>query len=220
LSEGCRRRARRRRDSADHTSRAATSLSLSSLCTLTLATTDTHLRTHTMTPSPGAGGLGCLLVPLHLLTSYSLVRYFATPQHLENQQKKAQYSLANRVVHYEPVRHSLDPRNTDTRGRADGNEGDRRRPPKVQGRSSQKRSRPTTRLASSLLNCPRSPTRRRRPPPPPLRATTTLKARSRSTSPAQSTSTRPRRELNTAQKSSSPTGESSGRSSRVSCPPS
>ncbi|TKA58488.1 hypothetical protein B0A53_00228 [Rhodotorula sp. CCFEE 5036] len=84
-----------------------------------------------MTPSPGAGGLGCLLVPLHLLTSYSLVRYFATPQHLENQQKKAQYSLANRVVHYEPVRHSLDPRNTDTRGRADGNEGDRRRPPKL-----------------------------------------------------------------------------------------
>lgn len=127
-------------------------------------------------------------------------------------------SLANRVVHYEPVRHSLDPRNTDARGRADGNEGDRRRPPKVQGRSSQKRSRPTTRLASSLLNRPRSPTRRRRPPPPPLRATTTLKARSRSTSPAQSTSTRPRRELNTAQKSSSPTGESSGRSSRVSCP--
>ncbi len=80
-----------------------------------------------MTPSPGAGGLGCLLVPLHLLTSYSLVRYFATPQHLENQQKKAQYSLANLVVHYEPVRRSLDPRNADEGGRAGGNEGDCRR---------------------------------------------------------------------------------------------
>ena len=81
-----------------------------------------------MTPSPGAGGLGCLLVPLHLLTSYSLVRYFATPQHLENPQKGAQYSLAKRVVHYDPVRHSLDPRNADDGGRADGQGGDRRRP--------------------------------------------------------------------------------------------
>lgn len=81
-----------------------------------------------MTPSPGAGGLDCLLVPLHLLTSYSLIRYFATPQHLENPQKEAQYSLANRVVQYNPDRHTFDPRNADDGGESDGQGGDRRRP--------------------------------------------------------------------------------------------
>lgn len=81
-----------------------------------------------MTPSPGAGGLGCLLVPLHLLTSYSLVRYFATPQHPQTEQNKPFSSLADRVVHYEPVWRSLDPRNADEGGRADGQGRNRRRP--------------------------------------------------------------------------------------------
>lgn len=103
-------------------------LSLAFLYALTLAITDAYLQPDTMTPSPGAGGLGCLLVPLHLLTSYALVHYFATPQHPKTQQKKAHYSLANRVVHYEPVRRSLDPHHTDEGGRADGEGRDRRRP--------------------------------------------------------------------------------------------